>query len=41
MHHMDKEGQLLPQFGGPERAATQMSPLGGDRAAQGASDHTQ
>ena len=29
------------QCGGPEGAATQMSPLGGDRAAQGASDHTQ
>ena len=41
MHHMDKVGQLLPQCGGPERAATQMSPLGGDRAIQGASDHTQ
>ena len=27
--------------GGPEKAATQMSPLGRDRAAQGASDHTQ
>ena len=32
---MDKVGQLLPQFGGPERAATQMSPLGRDIAAQG------
>ena len=29
MHQMDKVGQLLPQCGGPERAATQMSPLGG------------
>ena len=29
------------QCGGPERAATQMSPLGRNRAAQGASDHTQ
>ena len=29
------------QCGGQERAATQMSSLGGDRATQGASDHTQ
>ena len=38
MHHMDKVGQLLPQCGGPERAATQMSPLGGDGAARGQKD---
>ena len=35
MHQMDKAGQLLPQCGGQERTATQMSPLGRDRAAQG------
>ena len=32
---MDKAGQLLPWCSGQERAATQMSPLGRDRAAQG------
>ena len=32
---MNKVGQLLPQCGGQEREATQMSPLGRDRATQG------
>ena len=38
MYCLDKMRQLLSQHGGPERTAQQMSPLGGDRAAQGASD---
>ena len=41
MHHMDKAGQLLPQCGGQEGVAQQMSPFGRDRATQGASDYTQ
>ena len=41
VYHLDKMWQLLSQRGGPERAAQQMSPLGGDRAAQGASDDAQ
>ena len=41
MHYLDKTWQLLPQCGGPETAAQQMSPLGRDRATQGASDDTQ
>ena len=41
MHCLDKMWQLVPQHGGPERAAQQMSSLGGDRATQGASDDAQ
>ena len=41
MHCLDNTWQLLPQCGGPERAAQQMSQLGWDRATQGASDDAQ
>ena len=41
MHCLDKTWQLLQQRGGPERTAQQMSPLGRDRATQGASDDAQ